>query len=122
MTPLPIPEGAMLVEQWSALGRCHKSADGCPQCGEDCTRIAITSLVYSFERCSCDAASYEHLVETLWHRSCFAQRYDGDPIGVAVQRVVEGPVRNPYRGGAMRSVFARGWSAAEDALKDAIGR
>lgn len=42
----------------------------CPGCGRD-TNVALTDLVYTFERCSCDCVDYVHLIERLWHRECF---------------------------------------------------
>lgn len=43
----------------------------CPACGKDIVTTALVDIVYTFEPCSCEAANYQHLVETLWHRRCF---------------------------------------------------
>ncbi len=46
---------------------CHR----CPVCEGDTSNLALTKLVVSFEICRCDKATYEHLVETTWHRDCY---------------------------------------------------
>lgn len=49
----------------------HEFQSTCPGCGEDVNRVALTTLVYVFERCDCEHATYQHLVERLWHARCF---------------------------------------------------
>lgn len=48
----------------------HNYSAICPGCGKDCSRIALVSVVYTFETCECDGSS--HLVETIWHKDCYA--------------------------------------------------
>lgn len=49
----------------------HSRSRYCPNCAEQLDVVALTSLVYSFEVCSCDEHDYDHLVEQMWHRQCF---------------------------------------------------
>lgn len=49
----------------------HEFKSTCPGCNEDVTCVGLTKLVYAFEPCQCDHASYTHLVERLWHATCF---------------------------------------------------
>ena len=46
----------------------------CKTCGKDCSRVAIVKLVYAYEACACNAASYRHLVENVYHAECYAKR------------------------------------------------
>lgn len=50
--------------------RGHKQRD-CPHCGKQVTASALVKLVYTFEKCNCSAVEYPHLVETVWHRTCW---------------------------------------------------
>lgn len=59
-----------LFSAWSSPG--HRPLAACPACGEDCSTTGITKLAYSFESCDCGTPEYVHLVEQIWHRSCFA--------------------------------------------------
>lgn len=43
----------------------------CRRCGKDMGRVGIPDIVYTFEICKCSVATFAHLIETLWHRSCF---------------------------------------------------
>lgn len=43
----------------------------CPRCGEPIDHVGLPELVFTFEACGCDEASYTHLTEKVWHRSCF---------------------------------------------------
>lgn len=56
-----------------ATWRHHPDAKVCPRCGDDVNAVGITKLLYTFEVCSCrnGLADYDHLVEQLWHRTCF---------------------------------------------------
>jgi len=40
----------------------------CPVCKKDCSRTALTKLVFSFEPVD------NELIETTWHKSCFGNR------------------------------------------------
>lgn len=51
----------------------HAASDACPGCGADMARVSITQLVYAFTACGCEAESYEHLYEQLWHAACFRE-------------------------------------------------
>jgi hypothetical protein len=51
--------------------RSHPEGLRCLTCGADMNRVGITKIVYTFEVCNCDAATYDHLREQLWHRQCF---------------------------------------------------
>lgn len=42
----------------------------CPGCGNDTLRVALVSVAYVFDVCSCGDPDYDHLVEQLWHRPC----------------------------------------------------
>ncbi len=64
-----------LAQQTSAHGG---ERDICPRCRALLQRAALVDLVYVFDRCTCDAAAYDHLVEQLWHRICFAEGADHD--------------------------------------------
>lgn len=64
------PKGADMVLSFHASHPARKSCGGC---AKDIMRTGITSLVYTFETCSCDQAEYTHLVETPWHRSCLVK-------------------------------------------------
>jgi hypothetical protein len=45
----------------------------CPRCDTVLDRgVAMVDLAYVFDECSCEAATYVHLVEQLWHRTCHA--------------------------------------------------
>lgn len=46
----------------------------CKVCGKDCSRVAITKLIYTHEACGCNAAPYRHLVENIYHATCFVKR------------------------------------------------
>lgn len=46
----------------------------CKVCGNDCSREVITKLIYTHEPCGCKAAPYRHLVENIYHASCFVKR------------------------------------------------
>ena len=51
----------------------HRDAQHiCPGCGEDSSRQPLVTCAYTFASCDCDAASYPHLVEQLWHMACLA--------------------------------------------------
>lgn len=62
------PIGADLLNLPNWLS--HPAARLCLGCGEDLTRTGLTDLAYTFEPCDCDHATYAHLVEWLWHRTC----------------------------------------------------
>ena len=49
----------------------HSFTKMCPGCKKDLTATGLTYLVYEFVTCKCKKVSYAHLVEQLWHRSCF---------------------------------------------------
>lgn len=51
----------------------HATSDACPGCGADMARVAITQLVYAFTACGCEAETYPHLYEQLWHAACFRE-------------------------------------------------
>jgi len=51
--------------------RGHAFASICPGCKKNLSQTGVTYLIYEFVSCSCKKCSYKHLVEQLWHRSCF---------------------------------------------------
>lgn len=54
------------------LDKNHRLLGVCPGCNLDVTgSVAITELIYEFVACSCDAETFAHLTEQLWHRECF---------------------------------------------------
>lgn len=59
--------GKTLTETWH---RSHPIAKTCPSCGDRVDIVGIHLLAYTFEPCPCSVETYEHLVETLWHRAC----------------------------------------------------
>jgi hypothetical protein len=70
------PEQADRQITWAERGFAwHTGSHGvCPVCREELKTTAITKLAYTFEVCHCPDETYPHLVEQLWHRSCFTQR------------------------------------------------
>ncbi len=50
----------------------HPNKKDCPGCGKAISNVALVKLVYAFEPCDCDVCTYKHLVETIYHRDCFA--------------------------------------------------
>ena len=62
-----------LIASWSgARGiMAHPNAAICPGCGHDMLRVGVVDIAYVYEPCTCDLATYTHIVETLWHRRCF---------------------------------------------------
>jgi hypothetical protein len=52
----------------------HERNTICPGCGQDGSVIALTDLVYTFEVCHCHDDQDGHLVETLWHKSCYCDK------------------------------------------------
>lgn len=51
----------------------HPRSRNCPTCRVDLSTTGLQQLVYTFEVCGCGNPEYDHLIEQLWHRSCFAQ-------------------------------------------------
>lgn len=49
----------------------HEISPICPGCKEDISGVALTNLVYTFQACKCKKYPYTHLIETLWHQTCF---------------------------------------------------
>lgn len=45
----------------------------CQVCHESVARSAIVDLLYGFVACGCEKHEYEHLVEVIYHRACFAR-------------------------------------------------
>ena len=64
---MSITDGAALVASWP---RHHPYDTRCPECSEDCNRTALVEVAYLFAPCLCDAYSYAHLVQQLWHQRC----------------------------------------------------
>lgn len=54
--------------------KSHPWVRTCKVCGKDCSREAITKLIYTHEACGCDAALYRHLVENIYHAKCYVKR------------------------------------------------
>lgn len=68
-----IPTGQQLIRESYAKGEHRLVGRVCPPCGEDLSRTGLPALVYTFERCVCSAAPYAHLIEQLYHRTCFVK-------------------------------------------------
>jgi hypothetical protein len=50
----------------------------CPGCGDDVSRIGVTDLAYTYVVCTCrELATYDHLVEQLWHLACLLRTGGG---------------------------------------------
>lgn len=88
--PLEIT-GGQLITSW--LDRNHPRLRTCGGCNKDVTTTGITKLVYSHEVCSCDRYDYDHLVEQLWHRECFAahevEALDQDGAAIVADAAIE---------------------------------
>ena len=52
----------------------HPQAAICPVCHKDCKHQPLTILLYVFEECRCQDRPSPHLVEQLYHRSCYEGR------------------------------------------------
>lgn len=74
MTTKPIPRVTAQMFLATLKDGTHGWTRLCPVCGEDCNKIALVKLIYKFETCDCDKASYVHLVETLYHDACYTKR------------------------------------------------
>jgi len=62
------------------LDKNHRILGVCPGCNLDVTSsVGITKLIYEFVACSCDAETFEHLTEQLWHRECFIEAAEEEP-------------------------------------------
>jgi len=57
------------VLRW--LSDAHHDARLCPICKKDCSTDALVDVVYTFRDCNCGQPMYTHLVEQLFHKSCF---------------------------------------------------
>lgn len=61
----------------------------CPVCGSHLMGVGLPDLLYTFEICTCrEQSTYDHLVEQLWHRTCFVRRAGGDlePVEVVTEQ------------------------------------
>ena len=54
--------------------RSHVRYSVCPECSEDCSKVSLARLVYTFEECDCGRPEYAHLTERLHHRSCYKNK------------------------------------------------
>lgn len=59
-------------EYLASLGLVHHVPDSICVCGLDVAGVALPSLVYVFDTCTCPRWPYDHLVEHVHHRECFA--------------------------------------------------
>lgn len=72
------PPEVTTVRQLRATWRPgHAKALRCGRCRENLSTTGLSDIVYTFEVCTCSTATYDHLVEQLWHRECFKR----DPRG-----------------------------------------
>ena len=72
---MPEPTGLDLIDFLDKrFGKDHPRTRLCPGCNRDCATTGITRLAYTYERCSCDLADYEHIIETLWHIECLNKK------------------------------------------------
>lgn len=70
------PNGADLVGSWNpptAEYSFRHRGHHCPKCDEDLGRVALINIVYAFRICECGDPDFIHLVEQLWHATCFAE-------------------------------------------------
>jgi len=74
--PAGEPMGRDLIMTWAGGRARHRQAAFCPACKVDLTRVGILDLIYAWEPCSCSKVEYDHLIEQLWHRSCFLKSGD----------------------------------------------
>lgn len=58
----------------------HSRNSLCPRCGNSINSVGLPELVFTFESCGCDEASYTHLTETVWHGVCFVIDRAADPF------------------------------------------
>ena len=49
----------------------HKQAGVCPGCKLNVINTAVVKLVYKPTECNCEKVEYTHLVDQLWHETCF---------------------------------------------------
>lgn len=56
------------------VAKDHGKRARCPVDDIDLMAVGLTDLAYTFEVCTCQAVDYDHLVQQLWHRSCFIRR------------------------------------------------
>jgi len=71
------PTGRDLVSSWA---HDHPRRAVCPGCEQDCSRVGLNALVYTFEPCQCPAAPAPcsaHLMEQIWHRRCLTESASG---------------------------------------------
>lgn len=75
VTTETISTGEELVEALSRFGPHHPRSLDCPYCGKSVGREALTVLLYAFERCTCERETTPHLIEQVWHRTCFSAKF-----------------------------------------------
>ena len=70
----PKPDRVPALRDLLSTLKDHPWVRVCKVCDKDCGKVAITKLVYTYEPCDCNAAPYVHLVENIYHATCFAKR------------------------------------------------
>ena len=64
---------------WLRGKSSHTAEDNvCLICGENCSRVALVELVYTFDVCDCGRWRYAHLVERLSHRNHYSVKLEAD--------------------------------------------
>ena len=80
----------------------------CPRCDADLmAAVGIVELAYVYDPCVCDAATYTHLVEQMWHRTCHAA--EAGEKAVAVMDASDALVADARRealAGAIKTILA----------------
>lgn len=62
------------LEDLARTIHAHPWKSDCPECGENCSRVALTELAYTFEPCTCDIEPrFAHLVEQVHHKECLVE-------------------------------------------------
>jgi len=56
----------------------HAFASLCPGCKKNLNQTGVTHLIHEFVVCDCKKLHYKHLVDQLWHRSCFISAVKGE--------------------------------------------